>query len=320
MKALILCDGYGKKRSIEADRSNVLIDLKPDFPVIDKLLLDLATIGIDEAVLQTNASSETLEHVLGRERKDVELTYEKTERTFDNITRLLSDIDDDVLLLDGGVVADVNLKKMAMKCAKSAAPIMLFMTSCGDQRNPINRGYNMFDGCEPLDVFGGILCIKNGFDLADFVFGDELENALPTLGDLGYLAYYYEYNFWDTFYTENGKARIKREWRNKTAKPWGYEKVQIITDLYLLKELYIREDFQSSYHYHKNKDETMLITRGTGFIQFEDRREYFEVGDTIHIRPYERHTIVASTDTILFEASTPFLEDTTRVKDYYPVR
>ncbi len=64
----------------------------------------------------------------------------------------------------------------------------------------------------------------------------------------------------------------------------------------------------------------MLITRGTGFIQFEDRREYFEVGDTIHIRPYQRHTIVASTDTILYEASTPFLEDTTRVEDYYRVR
>jgi mannose-6-phosphate isomerase-like protein (cupin superfamily) len=88
----------------------------------------------------------------------------------------------------------------------------------------------------------------------------------------------------------------------------------------LLKELYIREGYQSSYHYHKNKDETMLIVRGTGYIEFDDRREYFEVGDTIHIKPYEKHTIVASTDTVLYEASTPFLEDTTRVKDFYPVR
>jgi len=38
----------------------------------------------------------------------------------------------------------------------------------------------------------------------------------------------------------------------------------------------------------------MLIVRGTGYIEFDDRREYFEVGDTIHIKPYEKHTIVAS--------------------------
>lgn len=320
MKALILCDGYGKKKSVAADRSNVLIDLKPDFPVIEKLLLDLATIGINEAVLQTDVSSEMLANALGHERKGIRLTYKKTERTFEHITRLLAEIHDDVLLIDGGVVTDINLKKMTMKFAKAVAPIMLFVTTYEDAQNPVNHSENAFGCCESCEVFGGILCVRNGFDLSDFVLGDELENAFPILDDLDYLGYYDEHHFWDTFYTENGKARITREWHNKTAKPWGYEKVQIITELYLLKELYIREGFQSSYHYHQNKDETMLITRGTGFIQFEDRREYFEVGDTIHIRPYERHTIVASTDTILYEASTPFLEDTTRVKDYYPAR
>ncbi len=320
MKALILCDGYGKKKSVAADRSNVLIDLKPDFPVIEKLLLDLATIGINEATLQTDVSSDMLANALGHERKGIRLTYETTERTFEHITRLLAEIDDDVLLIDGGIVTDINLKKMIMKFAKAVAPIMLFMTTYENAQNLMNHSENAFGYREPCEVFGGILCVRNGFDLSDFVLGDELENAFPILDDLDYLAYYDEHNFWDTFYTENGKARITREWRNKTAKPWGYEKVQIITELYLLKELYIREGFQSSFHYHKNKDETMLITRGTGFIQFEDRREYFEVGDTIHIRPYERHTIVASTDTILYEASTPFLEDTTRVKDYYPAR
>ncbi len=261
-----------------------------------------------------------LEKTLGHKCKGVQLTYQKTERTFENITRLLADIDDDVVLIDGGVVTDVNLKKMTMKFAKSTAPVMALVTIYENTQRPINYGEGAYDCCEASEVFGGILCVRRGFDLAEFSIGDELENAFPILNDLGYLAYYYEHNFWDTLYTENGKARIKREWRNKTAKPWGYEKVQIITELYLLKELYIRQGFQSSYHYHKNKDETMLITRGTGFIQFEDHREYFEVGDTIHIRPYERHTIVASTDTILYEASTPFLEDTTRVKDYYPVR
>jgi len=65
----------------------------------------------------------------------------------------------------------------------------------------------------------------------------------------------------------------------------------------------------------------MLIVRGTGYIELNDRREYFEVRrDTFTSSLTKKHTIVASTDTVLYEASTPFLEDTTRVKDFYPVR
>jgi mannose-6-phosphate isomerase-like protein (cupin superfamily) len=147
-----------------------------------------------------------------------------------------------------------------------------------------------------------------------------MDELFPTLADIGDLAVYSEYNFYDTFYTEDGKARILKEFQYKTPKPWGYEKILIYTELYLLKELFLKEGYRSSCHYHMHKDETMLIIQGTGYIQFEDRREYFVAGDTIHIKPNERHTIVASTNTTLHEVSTPFLEDTTRVKDYYPVR
>ena len=173
---------------------------------------------------------------------------------------------------------------------------------------------------DAYDVFGGIFCVRNGYQLRPFKLSDELDELFPTLTDIGDLGVYREYNFWDTFYSENGKARIFKEFKNKTPKPWGYEKVLIYTELYLLKELFLKEGYQSSYHYHVRKDETMLIMQGTGYIQFEDRREYFITGDTVHIKPNERHTIVASTNTVLYEVSTPFLEDTTRVKDYYPVR
>ena len=320
MKVLILCDGYGKQKSVEANAPNVLIELKPGFPVIDKLLLDLATVGLNDAVLQTSVSSGTLEKTLGEERKGVRLTYEKTERTLENIVRILGRIDDDVLVVDSGIVTDTNLKKMLIKFTKSAAPVMVYTGVYEELQRPIDLTSRAFFDRESYNVYGGIFCIQKGYDLTEFVLGDELDMVFPLLADLGCLDFYGENNFWDTFYTEDGKKRIFSEWHNKTAKPWGYEKVQIITQLYLLKELYIREGYQSSYHYHKKKDETMLIARGTGYIEFEDHRAYFEEGDTVHIKPFERHTIVASTDTVLFEASTPFLEDTTRVKDYYPAR
>jgi NDP-sugar pyrophosphorylase family protein len=320
MKALILCDGYGKKQSINDGSSNALTVLTEGFTVVDKLLLDLATVGLREAMLLTTVSSRQLQETLGNEYKGVKLSYEHAPRTFKDVKVALAKIDDDVIVLDSGVVTDINLKKLIIKFTQSAAPVMIYATIRTETGSSFERVSQALFDDEPSTVFGGIFCVRKAFDFGQFALGDEFEDALPLLADLGELDVYEEFNFWDTLYTEDGKQRVKKEFYNKTAKPWGYEKVQIITELYLLKELYIREGYQSSYHFHKNKDETMLIMQGTGYIEFDDRKEYFETGDTIHIKPYERHTIVASTDTVLYEASTPFLDDTTRVKDFYPIR
>ncbi|MGZ4880658.1 MAG: glucose-1-phosphate adenylyltransferase [Halobacteriota archaeon] len=320
MKALILCDGYGKKQSINEGSSNVLTVLTEGLTVIDKLLLDLATVGLREAVLLTAVSSRQLQETLGNECKGIKLNFEHVPRTIRDITSLLAKIDDDIIVLDSGVITDINLKKLIAKFTQSAAPVMIYATLRTELSSSFERvSRALFNKPRPT-IYGGIFCVRKAFDFGQFALGDEFEDAFPMLADLGELDIYEEFNFWGTLYSEDGKQSVRKEFKNKTVKPWGYEKVQIITDLYLLKELYIREGYQSSYHFHENKDETMLIMRGTGYIEFEDRREYFETSDTIHIKPYERHTIVASSDTVLYEASTPFLDDTTRVKDFYPIR
>ena len=320
MQSLIFCDGYGQNRNVFEDQPNALIELKPGLTVIDKLLLDVVSSGINKAVLMTDFKSESLKRELGSEYKGIELVYKRAPRTFECTIEVIEQIDDDVLVIDAGVVTDLNLKKMMIKFYQAQIPIIIYTTLSTRSYNLIDVNAGRFMNAEAYDAFGGIFCIRNGYQLRAFKLGDELDELFPTLADIGDLGIYSEYNFWDTFYTENGKARIFKEFKNKTPKPWGYEKVLIYTELYLLKELFLKEGYQSSYHYHMRKDETMLIMQGTGYIQFEDRREYFVAGDTVHIKPNERHTIVASTNTVLYEVSTPFLEDTTRVKDYYPVR
>lgn len=320
MQSLIFCDGYGQNRNVFEDRSNALIELKPGLTIIDKLLLDVVSSGINQAVLMADFKSESLEKELGTEYKGVTLTYKRTPRTFEHTVEAIEQIDDNVLVIDAGAVTDINLKKMMIKFEQGQTPIIVYATLSTRSGTLFDVNGGGFMHADAYSLFGGIFCIRKGYQLRAFKLGDELDELFPTLADIGDLGIYYEYNFWDTFYTENGKARIFKEFKNKTPKPWGYEKVLIYTELYLLKELFLKEGYQSSYHYHMRKDETMLIMQGTGYIQFEDRREYFIAGDTVHIKPNEKHTIVASTNTVLYEVSTPFLEDTTRVKDYYPVR
>src|SRR5660397_227344 len=86
MKALILCDGYGKKQSINDGSSNALTVLTKGLTVVDKLLLDLATVGLREAVLLNTVSSRQLQETLGNVCKGIKLSFEHAPRTFHDIT------------------------------------------------------------------------------------------------------------------------------------------------------------------------------------------------------------------------------------------
>ncbi|MCG2728103.1 MAG: hypothetical protein L6244_05600 [Candidatus Methanoperedenaceae archaeon] len=61
----------------------------------------------------------------------------------------------------------------------------------------------------------------------------------------------------------------------------------------------------------------MYIISGSGYIEFEERKEYFGRNDTTRIKPNTPHAIVATENTVLQEVSTPHPDDTTRIRDYY---
>ncbi len=123
--------------------------------------------------------------------------------------------------------------------------------------------------------------------------------------------------FWMAIDTSKELETVRQEYENRTDKPWGYEKILIYTEKYLTKELFIKEGFQTSFHFHEKKDETMYIISGAGYIEFNDKKEYFGKNDTIRIEPNIEHSIVATENTVLHEVSTPYLNDTVRLEDFY---
>ena len=179
---------------------------------------------------------------------------------------------------------------------------------------------NSFKEKPLLDYYinGGIYFTKGLLDFGQFKTGDIEKTLFPVLAKENNLGYYKEDGlFWMAIDTSKELESVKKEYENKTDKPWGYEKVLIYTEKYLTKELYLKEGFQTSFHYHNDKDETMYIMSGAGYIEFEDKKEYFEPNDSIRIKPGVVHSIVATENTVLHEVSTPFLDDTVRVNDYY---
>lgn len=333
MIGMILCGGHGKRlRPLTYDVPKPLLEIKKDYTILDKQIFDFASAGIDEVILLIGHLSEKIKERYGSEYKGVKIRYlveDEPLGTLNAIRRGLETVDDeDVVVRNGDVIADLNLKKMMDTFEESKHPALMFVTKMKSPYGIVMLGEGFIKAFREkplLDHYinGGIYCFDNtclSF-FEDFETGAIESTVFPLLVKMGCLGYYREDGLlWMSIDTSKDLEDIQKEYENRTDKPWGYEKVLISTDKYLTKKLFIREGYQTSYHHHEKKDETMLIMSGVGYIEFKDRKEQFEHNDVIRIKPGTPHTIVALENTTLHEVSTPHLDDTIRIKDFYKMR
>lgn len=101
-------------------------------------------------------------------------------------------------------------------------------------------------------------------------------------------------------------------------KPWGQEIIFACTLQYAGKILQIRRGERLSLQYHKHKHETMYIY--DGLIRLTKAGIEMIAGkgsQPIEITPGTEHRIEALDDTVIFEVSTPELDDIVRLEDDY---
>lgn len=108
---------------------------------------------------------------------------------------------------------------------------------------------------------------------------------------------------------------------DRVDKPWGYELRFIRTDRYAGKVLFIKAGQQLSLQYHETKDEAFLVQEGELDLVLgqgaEQKVERMEPGEARHIAPGTVHRFRAVSDCLLFEVSTPELDDVVRLEDDY---
>ncbi len=99
------------------------------------------------------------------------------------------------------------------------------------------------------------------------------------------------------------------------SKKWGCEIWWADTDKYLGKILIINPGCSTSLHYHEDKDETILVTRGVLHITNETSHgKRVDVGQTVHVAPKDKHRLTAMcTGAELIEVSTPHPDDSVGV-------
>ena len=103
-------------------------------------------------------------------------------------------------------------------------------------------------------------------------------------------------------------------------KPWGKEIWLVMNDIYFYKRIYINAGHQTSFQYHKKKLETNYIIEGEAIIWLENDQGVITKtkmlkDDYFTVRPPKKHRVIAITDIILQEVSTPEVDDVIRIED-----
>jgi mannose-6-phosphate isomerase-like protein (cupin superfamily) len=109
----------------------------------------------------------------------------------------------------------------------------------------------------------------------------------------------------------------------RVEKPWGYELIWALTDRFCGKLLFVRAGEQLSLQFHRVKDEAWLVHEGKAELELAPTgeavtsREVVGPGAAFHFEPGTVHRLRAIEDTMIFEVSTPEIEDVVRLEDRY---
>ncbi len=104
-------------------------------------------------------------------------------------------------------------------------------------------------------------------------------------------------------------------------KPWGKEVWLELNDRYCYKRIYINAGTKTSFQYHNQKRETNYIISGEAEVWLEDdkwgivQKIIMKAGDYFNVPPTKKHRVIALTDIILQEVSTPEVDDVIRIED-----
>jgi mannose-6-phosphate isomerase len=109
----------------------------------------------------------------------------------------------------------------------------------------------------------------------------------------------------------------------KVEKPWGYELIWALTEVYCGKVLFVKAGASLSLQFHNVKDESWLVQSGRATLELGEvgqkalNEEVIGPGAAFRYKPGTVHRVTAIEDTTILEVSTPHLEDVVRLEDLY---
>jgi mannose-1-phosphate guanylyltransferase/mannose-6-phosphate isomerase len=103
--------------------------------------------------------------------------------------------------------------------------------------------------------------------------------------------------------------------------PWGYNKVLVWGQHFLIQDFIVKEACRTSLHLHENKVSFWFIESGNGELSLEDELFFLGPGDSVFIDKEQTHRLTASLgDMRVIEVQSGVVddpEDVIRFEDDY---
>ena len=317
----ILCGGMGKRlRPITDSIPKSLIEIKEGYTILDRQLFQMKYAGINRVYLLAGYLHEKISERYGVSWNGLQIEYyveDKPRGTLFAINSLLKVSDSDYyLVMNGDVVTDMNLKLLINQSFENAVTIAV--TKLVSPYGIVELSNGKIVGFKekpvlPYYINAGIYFIDAKLKEHFFSYeeGDVEKTVFPYLAKKGLLNYYMEEDvFWQSIDSQKDLELVRREFTNRTDKPWGYEKIIAETENYVTIQYYVMKESSVPTHHHVKKDETLHVLSGEGYLYIGDEKVKLSKDDVVHIHRGQKHKIIAT------EALKMLSYSTTPVNDY----
>lgn len=227
IKGLILCGGFGKRlRPLTNNVPKPLIEIKKDFTILDKQLLDLKEAYIDEVFLLIGYLGDKIQERYGEKWRDINITYlteDKPMGTLWAIQNALRRVEGDAVVRNGDIVSDFSIKNFVNSAGRTPHLLTLAVTK---MRSPYGvlklAGSHVAAFIEKplLNLFinAGIYYIKKDsfpYFFENYTEKDVEKTVFPKLTKQGNVGYYYENVFWESVDTVKDLERVREEFAKR---------------------------------------------------------------------------------------------------------
>lgn len=326
MIGAILCGGHGKRLKPLTDQvPKPLLEIKDDYTILDRQLLQFKYAGVKKVVLLCGHLSKKIKSRFGGEWNGLKIKYlveDKPRGTLYPVNNLFRRFKaDNYIVRNGDIVCDANIREM-MKNHKNK--MLMYITPLISSYGIVELSENKIIGFKEkpeLDHYinAGIYIMSKSLKpvLSKHKEGDMEKLAFPQIVSLGFMSYYRENVFWQSVDSIKDLNRVRQEYIDREDKPWGFEKIIVCTDKYMAKKLYIMKEEGTAYHKHLKKDETMFVAKGEILVKFKNKEVFLKENEKIRIKASVEYSINALENAVIQEYSTPYPDDTLRIKDRY---
>ena len=204
---MILCGGFGKRlRPVTEKVPKPLVEIKEDYSILDKQLFDFINAGINEVYLLAGFLHEKIEERYGSQYNGIKINYVIEDEPLGTLNAIRLGMerlnkDQQVIIRNGDIVSDLNIKKMIEHGEKSNYDFTMFVTKMQSPYGIVDLDGDKiisFKEKPTLDYYinGGIYFTKSKIDFGEFKTGDIEKLYFPTIAKENSLGYYKENGFY----------------------------------------------------------------------------------------------------------------------------